>query len=99
MKCLCHFPSLLQDDSEVAPKISGCSTASTPRLLASGPLEEISSISLIAEGMVVKKSDTIRAILPSCERSGMFACRVLLYVLTCTTQKGPTGHSKNIYMF
>jgi hypothetical protein len=36
------------------------------------------SISLIAEGMVVKKSDTIRAILPSCERSGMFACRVLL---------------------
>ena len=53
MKCLCHFPSLLQDDSEVAPKISGCST---PRLLASGPLEEISSISLIAEGIVVKKS-------------------------------------------
>ena len=62
MKCLCHFTSLLQDDSEVAPKISGCST---PRLLASGPLEEISSISLIAEGMVVKKSDTIRAILPT----------------------------------
>jgi hypothetical protein len=54
--------SLLQDDSEVAPKISGCST---PRLLATGPLDEISSISLIAEGMVVKNSDTIRAILPT----------------------------------
>ncbi|CAB3992778.1 Hypothetical predicted protein [Paramuricea clavata] len=50
------------DDSEIAPKISGCST---PRLFATGLLEEISSISLIAEGMVVKNSDTIRAILPT----------------------------------
>jgi hypothetical protein len=56
---LSYIYSLLQDDSEVAPKISGCST---PHLLATGPLEEISSISLIAEGMVVKNSDTIRAI-------------------------------------
>jgi hypothetical protein len=44
--------SLLQNDSEVDPKISGCST---PRLLVTGPLEEISSTSFIAEGMVVNK--------------------------------------------
>ena len=81
---------MLQDDSEVASKIKGCST---PRILATGPLEEISSISLIAEGMVVNK-------FKSCNIVNAVICLLAAYyVFNAQYPKGPTGHSKNIYMF
>ena len=82
----------MQNDSEVqhAERVKACSA---PRLLATGSLEELSSLALIAEGMVVVKFKTSTIV------SAVTCLIAAYYVFNAEYPKGETGHSKNIYMF
>ena len=82
----------MQGDSEIhhAERVKACST---PRLLATGSLEEISSLALIAEGMVVVKFRGTTII------SAVTCLLAAYYVFNAEYPKGATGLGKNIYMF
>ena len=62
-------------------------------LLATGTLEEIGSIALIAEGMVVIKFRSTNII------NAVVCLMASYYVFNAEYPKDQTGHSKNIYMF
>lgn len=64
-----------------------------PKLLASGSLEQINLLALIAEGMVVVKFKSAKIL------NALIYLLASYYIFNAEYPKGPTGHSKNLYIF
>jgi hypothetical protein len=85
------FP--IQDEGaarNVSTKIENCTS---PKLLSTGTLEEMHSLMLVAEGMVVTKLKTASIV------NAVICLLATYYVVNAEYPKGVTGHSKNVFLF
>ena len=80
----------MNSNVSVADKVHSCST---PKLISTGSLNDLQSITLVAEGMAVVKFKSLNIV------NAVIVLLASYYVFNAQYPKGKTGLSKNVYCF